>query len=367
MKKIIAIVILIFIIVLGVIVFKPKENNNMINIGAVIPLTGNYAPIGEKIKNGLEMAKSDLEKQFPGKSIKILYEDGCLAKDVTSAVQKLITINDIKIINQFCAIGLVPSLEITEKNKIINVGVAANVDDLMGRNFYLSPNFAVRDNAVTIADFAINNLHAKKAAFIYYNTQFGKDYRKYIGAEFEKLGGQIVADEMTSLDITDFRTNLTKIRDAKPDVIFVTQLTGALGTIIKQTKDLNINAPLVGNYQNEDPVVLSVAGKAAEGFIISSADPIVLSKEFGNDFRENFKKVHGTWPDVFASNAYDALQLEVNAYIKCQDNTECLRDKLHQTKDYHGVSGTITIDANGVAAKPTIFKIVRDGKFVEYK
>ena len=342
------------------------SQNQPIKIGVAIPLTGNYASIGEKIKNGLEMAKADLAQKQPGRDVELIYQDACLPKDVTSALQKLITIDGVKVVNQWCAIGLVPSLQITEPAKIISVGVAANVSDVLGKSYYFSPNFAVRDDGRNIADFAVDTLKAKKAAFIYYNTQFGIDYRKQIGDEFTARGGTIVGDEMTTLDATDFKTNLAKIRDAKPDVIFVTQLTGALGTIIKQARDLGLNIPLVGNYQNEDPIVLSVAGKAAEGFIISSADPSVLVADDGG-FRARFQAKYNVMPDVFASNAYDALNLEVAAYATCSGDTDCMRTELHKVSGYKGVSGTITIDANGIASKPTVFKIVKDGQFVLYK
>ncbi len=69
---------------------------------------------------------------------------------------------------------------------------------------------------------------------------------------------------------------------------------------------------------------------------------------------------------MFASNAYDALQLEVPAYIKCSGNADCMISELHKIKDYDGVSGKITIDKDGVASKPTIFKIVKNGQFVPF-
>ena len=370
MKKTLWIIIALFVVVFVWLSAEREGGSSatgtmQIKIGAAIPLTGNYASIGENIKRGLDTAKRDIEAKDRSLSIELLYEDGCQPKDVTSALQKLIAVNNVKVINQFCAIGLVPSLEITEPKGVISVGIAANVGDVLGKQYYFSPNFAVKTNAGTIADFAINTLKAKKAAFIYYNTQFGKDYRKYIGERFTELGGQIVGDEMTPLDVLDFRTNLTKIKEGKPDVIFVTQLTGALGTVIKQTRDLGIQVPLIGNYQNEDPVVLSVAGAAAEGFIISSADPSILGKGDPN-FKQEFEEQYNVQPDVFASNAYDALQLEVAAYASCKGDTACMKTELHKVSDYRGVSGTITIDENGIASKPTIFKIVKDGKFVQY-
>ena len=349
-----------------VIASRNTTDDTAIKIGVAVPLTGNYGSIGEKIKNGMNLAKQDIEKKNPGISIKLLYEDACLPKDITSAVQKLINIDKVHVVNQFCAIGLVPSIDITEPKKVISVGMAANVSDLTGKKYYFSPNFSVAENAVTIADFGTVTLKAKKAAFLYYNTQFGKDYRRYTGERFVASGGEIVADEMVNIDVTDFRTNLAKIKLSKPDVIFITHITGGLGTIIKQSKELGIKTPFVGNYQNEDPLVLNIAGSAAEGFIISSADPEILSGN-NSEFKQTYLNKHGVAPDVFASNAYDALHLEIPAYIACKGNTDCMASELHKVSNYKGVSGTITIDKNGFASKPTVFKIVKNGKFELYK
>lgn len=354
------------ILVIGTLTSGRSAGSREVRIGVVLPLSGNYASIGEKIKNGLEIARSDIESKTGGK-VGLLYQDGCLPKEATSATQKLINVDKVSIIGaNFCAVGHVPSIAITEPAKVISVGIAANSSDLLGKKYYFSPNFAVKDNAIDIASFATNKLKAKKVAFIYYNTPFGKDYRKNIGDQIIKNGGAIVADEMTSLEDKDFRTYLSKIKLAKPDAIFITQLAGALGTILKQAKELSIDAPFIGNYQNEDQIVLDTAGRAAEGFVINSADPSILSA--GNEsFRTAFKKRFGVEADVFASNAYDALQLEVPIYVKCAGSSDCMMAEFHKISGYKGVSGVITIDADGVASKPTIFKVVRNGAFELYK
>lgn len=359
------IAIAIIIIIVWAIIPKASSDKHP-RIGVVLPFSGNYASIGEKIKNGLELAKSDLESKNPSLKVELLYNDGCLPKDATSATQKLVNVDKVSIIGaNFCAVGLVPSIPITESAHVMNVGVPANSAELLGKKYFFSPNFSVKENAAAIADFAIDTLGAKKVAFIYYNTPFGKDYRQSIGARITARGGTIVADEMTSLDDKDFRTYLAKIKLAKPDAIFVTQLTGALGTILKQAKELGINAPFVGNYQNEDQIVLDTAGTASEGFIINSADPAILNPD-NTAFRSAYKARFGTEADVFAANAYDALEIEVPVYLTCKGDADCMTAEFHKVSGYKGVSGTITVNSDGVASKPTIFKIVKNGKFVVY-
>lgn len=340
------------------------QGHQAIKIGVIIPLTGNYASIGEKIKNGLELAKADLESRNQGLKINLIYEDACLGPAAVSATQKLITVDQVKMIGaQFCVPGLIPSLAITEPNKIINVGIAASSNEILDKHYYFSTNSSIKDNAIVIADYAASKLKVKRAAFLYYNTQLGKDYRSEIGKRFEALGGQTVADEMTDLSQTDFRSNLIKIKAAKPDVIFMTQITSGLGLALRQARELGIEVKIVGNVSNEDSVMLGIAGQSAEGFIFPSADPALLGKD-PNDFEGRFRAKYGVAADYFSSSAYDALSLEVPTYLKCQGNTDCVATELHQTVNYPGASGEISINQAGVATKPVLFKEVKSGQFI---
>jgi branched-chain amino acid transport system substrate-binding protein len=346
---------------------QQQTNKEPIKIGVIIPLTGNYASIGEKIKNGLELAKADMEKKNQNLKIALIYEDACMGPEAISATQKLINVDKVKIIGaQFCVPGLIASLEVTESNKVINVGIAASSNSVLNKNYYFSPNSSIKENSIVIADYAINNLKVKRAAFLYYDTQLGKDYRQEIGKKFESLGGQTVADEMTALSQTDFRANLTKIKAAKPDVIFMTQITSGLGIALKQAKEIGLDVKIVGNVSNEDSVMLSIAGKAAEGFIFPSADPALLGKDTSG-FEDRFKAKYGVASDYFSSSAYDSLSLEISAYLKCQGDTNCIKTELHKTTNYAGASGEITINEEGIALKPVLFKVVKNGQFVPYQ
>ena len=343
---------------------ESDESSRPVKIGVIIPLTGNYSSIGEKIKNGLELAKSDIEKKNPKLKIVLVYEDACMGPEAVSATHKLINIDQVKIIgSQFCVPGLIPSLEITEPQKIINVGIAASSNSILSKDYYFSPNSSIKENSIIIADYASHNLKAKRAAFLYYDTQLGKDYREEMGKRFESLGGSIVADEMTALAQTDFRANLIKIKGAKPDVIFMTQITGGLGIALKQAREMGIDVKIIGNVSNEDSVMLSVAGKAAEGFIFPSADPSLLGKDM-TGFENRFLSKYGVSSDYFSSSAYDALSLEILAYTKCGGDSDCMMTELREVSNYPGASGEISVNKEGIASKPVLFKVVRDGKFI---
>lgn len=370
MKKIIWGIVL--VIIIGLIVWvgvsqKPVvEKAQGVKIGVVAPSTGNFAVFGERIKNGFELAKEDISKKS-STTIELVFEDACQPKDAVSAVQKMIQSDKIDILGgSFCVVGFVPVIPILEEQKIITFNTAPNPDDAVNKKYVVSTNSGIREKATRLGEFAHDKLNAKTAAVIYYNTPLGKDYEKYFKSSFEAKGGKVVSSEVTLVDATDFRTQLAKIKNDNVDVVFIVQLASPLGNLLKQAKELGIKAKLLGNPSNEDPTVIATAGATAEGFLISSDEPFPKTPNI-LDFEKRYEEKFGIKPDVYAANSYDALNLQVMVFEKCGKDSDCMIQELHSVKNYPGVSGTITIEKDGSASKPNVFKVVKDGKFVEYK
>ncbi|MDD5068174.1 MAG: ABC transporter substrate-binding protein [Candidatus Pacebacteria bacterium] len=365
-KKVIGAVFVILFIFLLVFLVSNKKPESF-RIGVIAPITGNFAALGEHIHNGFEMAKEDVLAQGKIKSFDILYEDACQPKEAVAAAQKFISTDKITILGgSFCVVGFVPVLPIMEEAKIVSFNIAPNPDSVLGHKYLVSTNSSIQLKAKQIAQFAHDTLGGKKASVIYYNTPLGADYNKYLSETFEKAGGKILSSEVTAVDATDFRTQLTKIKADKVDIIFVTELAAPLGNLLKQARELGIQAKIVGNSQNEDPNVLSTAGIAAEGFIISSDEPFPKTDKI-LDFAKRYEAKFNQKPDTFAANAYDSLMLQVDAYNSCGADSDCVLNYLHRISNYTGVSGQISIAENGTASKPTIFKIVKNSQFVKFE
>jgi len=343
------------VIILGVFAMNQQKETEAIRIGVITPATGNFAVFGERMKRGFEMAKEDLLRTGKVTSLEIIYEDACQPKEAVAAVQKLITVHRIQILGgSFCVVGFVPIIPILEENKILTFNTAPNPDDALNKKYVVSTNSSIQEKASQLAVFARETLNAKTSAIIYYNTPLGKDYEKYFSETFTQKGGEVTSSEVTLVDATDFRTPLTKIKAKNVDVIFVVQLAGPLGNLLKQGRELGIDAPILGNSQNEDPTIISSAGATAEGFLISSDEPFPKTNAI-LDFGKRFSEKYSQAPDVFAANSYDALMIQIDAFTICNGETECMLKELHRLKDYSGVSGMITIKADGSASKSTTF------------
>jgi len=265
----IAIVLILIIAITSVaILFSNQPKEDTIKIGVIVPLTGNFALQGERIKNGMELAREDLIAEDNETIIEIIYEDACLPKDAISAANKLIDIDNVSMIGgSFCLIGLSSIIPITEEKNIIVFNTAANPDDVLGKDNIFSTNIAIKDDAKMLAEFSINRLEANTSAIVYYVTPLGQDYGKYFRKYFEESGGFVVSEHQTELSQSDFRGELIKIKDKNPDVIFVVHLSNSLGNFIKEAGEFNINSTIISISEAEDPNVLEVAGIFAEGFI----------------------------------------------------------------------------------------------------
>jgi branched-chain amino acid transport system substrate-binding protein len=187
----------------------------------------------------------------------------------------------------------------------------------------------------------------------------------------KKAGGQIVADEAyAEKQDVDFRGQLTKIKGANPDAIFVSGYYTEAGLIAQQARELGINVPLMGGDGWDSDQTVKI-GKAATNNCFfsnhySAAEDRPEVKKFVEAYRARFKAPDGSpkTPDAMAILGYDAMKLMADA-INRAGSTEGakIRDALAATKNFPGASGTLTIDENRNAQKSLVILEIKDGRF----
>jgi branched-chain amino acid transport system substrate-binding protein len=370
-KIVTSIIIVVALIIIGLGYSKTSTQQSMndkVTFGALAPLTGQTSVLGERMRNGMELAKEDVVSQGIIKNFSMQYEDACDGKSSTNAVEKLVNADKVKVISSaFCLFGEDVVVPTTEKEGVIFFNTAANPESLLNKQYAFSTNVAIRVDAYKMAEYAYNTLGARTAALIQLQTSFGESYRMNFTQKFEELGGKVLSADAKSPDATDFRTEAARVKTENPDLLLVIHFGSSLGNAVKQAREVGVKSIIMGDYESEDPTVLNLAGKAAEGMIISSSQPEVATAHV-LDFQKRYMAKYGEMPDVLATNAYDAVMIQAQAYASCNGDTACMSKQIASIKDFAGVSGQITIDpADHSVTKPTIFKVVKDGKFVELK
>jgi branched-chain amino acid transport system substrate-binding protein len=340
-----------------------SEDSNEIRLGATLPLSGDIAPYGNLIRDGIEFAATDLRKM--GYSLSIDYEDvPTPGASALSAINKLIVDKQIHalVANFWNPIIPIMAPAITRAN-IIAFHTAAVDDPILDSGHTIfSTNSKIRDEAAKIANYVYEDLGARTACVLYIGTSFGENYKHHFTSKFENLGGKVVFSDLTKLGETDLRTVLTKIKFSSCEVLFAAYFGTNLGLVLKQAGAVGLTKQIMAVYEAEDPSVLAVAGLAAEGLRFFVPEPKRESKAIV-DFRQRFSTRFGYNPRILASNAYDAVTILVKFLSECKGDVSCTSTKIYGLREYDGVSGKFSIDSDGAATKEFVLKVVRNGKF----
>jgi branched-chain amino acid transport system substrate-binding protein len=218
-----------------------------------------------------------------------------------------------------------------------------------------------------MASFAVNTLKAQKAAILFdFNSPYGRGLTEYFELSFAKLGGQIVNKQTYTQGDADFKGQLSTIRAAEPDVIYIPGYYGDVALIAKQARLIGLTQPLLGGDGWDAPELWPLGGDALNGSYISthysSDDPSPGIQTFVEGYKQRYQQM---LPDAHAALAYDASKLLVDAIMKA-GTTESgkLREALAQTKNFQGVTGVITMDADRNAVKPAVVLKLLDTRFI---
>lgn len=342
-----------------------------IPIGYYGDLSGRTSSFGQSTKNGVEMAADEINKAggIDGRTIQIITEDdqGEPNKAAT-VVTKLINQDKVQaLLGEVASSNSLAAAPKAQEAKVPMISPSSTnpavtqVGDYIFRVCFIDPF-----QGEVMAKFAFNNLKAKRAAILYdFNSDYSRGLYQFFKKSFTELGGQIVSEQSYTQGDRDFSGQLTAIRSANPDVIYVPGYYGEVGVISNQTKQLGIKAPLLGGDGWDAPQLWQLGGASLNGNYISNHysvdDPSPAIQKFVADYKARYNVL----PDALAALGYDSMKVLADA-IKRAGTTETvkLREAIAATKNFPGVTGTITIDENRNAVKPAVVLKLQDSKFV---
>ncbi|HEX6284409.1 MAG TPA: ABC transporter substrate-binding protein [Pyrinomonadaceae bacterium] len=340
-------------------------------VGYYGDLSGRTSSFGQSTKNGVEMAADEINKAggINGRQIQIITEDdqGEPNKAAT-VVTKLI--NQDKVVALLGEVASSNSLAAAPKAQEAKIPMISpsstnpavtQVGDYIFRVCFIDPF-----QGEVMAKFAANNLKAKRAAILYdFNSDYSRGLYEFFKRSFTGLGGEVVAERSYTQGDRDFSGQLTAIRAANVDVIYVPGYYGEVGVIANQTKQLGIKAPLLGGDGWDAPQLWQLGGASLNGDYISNHysvdDPSPAIRKFVADYEARYKVL----PDALAALGYDSMKVLADAINRAGGTDSAkLRDAIAATSNFPGVTGQITIDAERNAVKPAVVLKLQDSKFV---
>lgn len=357
---------LVFISVVFLVIFSGgcvKNDEKEIRIGVVLPLSGTAAGHGEDVMGGINLALKELNDSEINQvfKIKLLIEDNqSTPQGSVNALNNLINIHKVPvIIGPLASSDMLAMAPIAEKTKTVLISPGASSPKLSDAGDYIFRNSLLAEpQGEMMAQFCFHSIHKNNVAILFMNDETGRGYRDAFEKKFQMLGGKILIIDNYDRQDTDFRTQLAKIKEIKPDVIYAPSIPQTLGYILIQAKELGINATFLANYGIEGESLISTAGKTAEGIYYTSI-PIDV------EFTKKFEKEYGRKPTIGAPLGYDTLKLVVKAIKDNGYSSDDIKMGLYGIRDARGATGNIVFDEKGDAMKEIIIKTVKNGSFIE--
>jgi ABC-type branched-chain amino acid transport systems, periplasmic component len=348
---------------------------NELKIGVSAPLTGDISALGQSTKNAILMAEEEINAAggikigTDLKKVKFIIEDDENKPESTATVfQKLISQDKVLAIigsqSSKCSNAGAP---IAEGAKIPQISPwSTNPNVTKGRQYIFRACFIDPFQGRVVAEFALNNMKAKTAAVLY---DVASDYNKGIAEvfrdEYTKAGGKIVGFETYNTKDTDFSAQLTKIKGAKPDVLFLPNYFNEVPLQIQQARKLGLTCKVIGSDGWDDPQLIKLGGKDMDGAYFTNHYSPDLDRPASKEFIAKYQKKYNMLPDAAAALTYDSANLLFQAIEKAgKADSKAIRDAIAATQGFVGVTGDISYNGSGDPVKGAVVIRIENGKFV---
>ena len=341
-----------------------------IKVGEFASLTGKEAAFGQSSHKGTALAIEEINAAggVLGRKLQHIFEDNQSKQGESATIaSKLITRdNVVALLGEVASGRSLEAAPTCQKFKIPMISPSSTnpkvteMGDYIFRVCFIDPF-----QGTVMATFAKKTLKVNQVALLTdVSAPYSVGLAKYFKERFTADGGSIVLEQKFSSGDKDFKAQLTAIKAAGPQAIFVPCYYTEAGLIASQARQLGLTVPLFGGDGWEAPELLQIGGAALEGCYYSTHYSPEDSSSAVQNFVKKFKAKYNETPDAMAALGYDSAFVLADA-MKRAGSTDVtkVRDALAVTKDFSGVTGKTTIDAHRNATKPAVIIAIKDGKF----
>ena len=345
--------------------------SNPIKVGQFASLTGKEATFGSSSDEGTILAIEEINAAggLLGRKVKLLTEDTqSKPGEPATVVNKLIARDGVvAILGEVASSRSLEAAPICQQSKIPMVSPSSTnpkvteVGDYIFRVCFIDPF-----QGTVMANFASKTLGAKKVAvFTDAKSDYSKGLAKFFKEKFTANGGTVVAELDYNGGDKDFKAQLTAIKGANPDAVFVPGYYTDAALICVQAKQLGLNIPFMGGDGWESEKLVEIGKDAVEGQYFSTHYHPDVGSDASRQFLVNYRKRwNGKTPDALAACAYDSAIVLADA-IKRAGSTDGqkVRADLAATRAFAAVPATISINEQRDATKAAVILQVKDGKY----
>ena len=339
-------------------------------LGAVLPLTGPNATIGEDQRRGAELAVEQINKNggVLGKDVEVVVEDSeGRPEGAIDAARKLVEVNGAPVvIGEYSSGNTLPMGQFLQREGVVHINPGSSSPDLRTIGDFSFGVIGLDDVAGRFLASKVYDRGYRKASLLAPNNPYGQGVLKYTKAAFQDMGGSVVEAILYTEGKTDYRNELDRLSAPNPDVLIYTAYGTEAATINRQAFELGISdkIPFFCLYltlcaADSDPQTVEGQQGTEVNYIGPNGDWYrrLYEKKYGEDFVSTFN-----------GYVYDAVQLAARA-IKASGSTkpDAIRKALYKVDNgYNAATGPIIFDKDGQRSQqPYIFVEVRNGKVVQ--
>jgi len=345
-------------------------------VGVVLPFTGEAAPYGEHIREGINLAVEEVNATggVKGKPLKVLFEDSATDDETgKAAARKLIQQDHVLAIigGATSSVTLAILEDVCEPAKVVLLSPAASSPNLSGKSpYFLRVYPSDTLEAARMADMAGHELRLKRLVIFAEAGEYGRGYKKALMDRYTRIKNRKVIKVFNFMPgDRDFGAMIQEAAGINPDGIFLIGYMGSVSSLVNDIRAAGITIPILtsGSLTDDFP---AVAGAAAEGVLFASPSfRAIGNKDQVESFIKAFKARYGREPGDYAAYGYDALRVMAQVM---EAGDKLTRTAVHMAirtpaSEYEGVTGNILFGNEGdVVASPTTF-IISDGAIMRYK
>ncbi|WP_315118572.1 ABC transporter substrate-binding protein [uncultured Clostridium sp.] len=354
---------------------KSGDKGDTIKLGLNYELSNEVATYGQSMVVGIELAFKEINEAggVLGKKVELVKADNKSDTAESANVASKLATRDkvVAILGPATSGSVKAAIPQATQNKVPLISASSTADDVTidsngkVRDYIFKTCFSDSFQGVILANFAAEDLKLKNAAILMDTTSdYSKGLTKSFKETYTSLGGKVVTEQAYQSKDKDFKAVLTNIKNSNPDLIYLPGYYEEVGLIVKQARELGLNVPILGADGYDSPKLLELAGKEALNKVYYTNH--YSSKDTSEEvvkFRDTFNKEYSKEPDAFNALGYDLAYFVADALERAGEaDREKLKDALASTKDFKGITGSLSIDNNHNPVKSITILEVKDGE-----
>ncbi len=347
---------------------------DVILVGHVASMTGDTATFGRSADQGMRLAIEEINAAggVLGRPLELITEDDrSITEEARTAAQKLLQRDRVvALLGEVASSRSLAAAPEAQRARVPMISPGSTnpkvteVGDYVFRACFIDPF-----QGAVMARFAVEDLRGRRLAILF---DFKQDYSvglaEFFRQKARELGAEIVADERYTSGDIDFRPQLTTIRAANPDAVFVPGYYTEVGLIARQAREKGLNVPLLGGDGWDSEKTVEIGGAAVDGYYFSTHYAADSDNPRVQEFVRKFAAKNGATPDAMAALGYDAAGILADALGRAGETDGAkLRDAIASTSGFDGVTGRISMDEKRNARKDAVVLEIEGGKFRYHK